>query len=205
MKCAICETRKARRYCPGVRGEICPVCCGTERENTVDCPFDCMYLREARAREKPNELDPATVPNADIRLPERYLEDHPEAGDTVFNALATAIFSMPGVTDYDVRDALDALVRTYRTLQSGLVYETRPTNLIAANLYARVQERLKELREHVKSVRDPEVLAILVFLQRLEYVDNNGRKRGRAFIDSLRPYYQQKTSVLNPEAAPLIV
>ena len=50
--CAICHTRRPRRYCPGVRGHICPVCCGTERENTVSCPLDCPYLREARVREK---------------------------------------------------------------------------------------------------------------------------------------------------------
>ncbi len=52
MKCVICEVRTARRHCPGVRGEICSVCCGTERENTIACPFDCTYLREARLREK---------------------------------------------------------------------------------------------------------------------------------------------------------
>ena len=52
MNCAICETRRPRRYCPGVRGEICAICCGTAREVTVDCPLDCPYLRGSpQARE----------------------------------------------------------------------------------------------------------------------------------------------------------
>ena len=39
--------RRPKRFCPGVRGDICTICCGTEREITVDCPLDCVYLREA--------------------------------------------------------------------------------------------------------------------------------------------------------------
>ena len=33
--------------------------------------------------------------------------------------------------DNDVREALEALIRTYRTLQSGVYYETRPSNPLA--------------------------------------------------------------------------
>ena len=65
MKCVICEERKPRRHCPGVRGEICHTCCGQERENTVDCPLDCAYLREARVREKAAEVNPAGIPFSD--------------------------------------------------------------------------------------------------------------------------------------------
>jgi hypothetical protein len=37
--------------------------------------------------------------------------------------------------------------------------------------------------------RDTDVLAVLAFLQRLEIDRNNGRKRGRAFIDFLRTQF----------------
>ena len=50
MKCRICDTRKPRRYCPGVTGDICSICCGNEREVTVDCPLDCPFLVEARVQ-----------------------------------------------------------------------------------------------------------------------------------------------------------
>src|SRR5437016_14320710 len=117
MTCAICEVRKPRRYCPGVRGEICAICCGTERENTVDCPFDCVYLREARAREKPIELDAsavASIPFSDIRVPAGFLQEHPSIATLVAKAVAEAVFVTPGAIDYDVREALEALIRTYK-------------------------------------------------------------------------------------------
>jgi len=186
----ICEVRKARRHCPGVRGDICSICCGTERENTVDCPFDCPYLLEAREREPKPEYDPKAIPNGDIRVPERFLSDQRETMLLVMLALHDAIFETQGAIDYDVREAIEALIRTYRTLQSGLVYETRPNNLIAASIYDGTQDRVAERRKQIAqesgvSVRDADILGALVLLQRMEYRENNGRKRSRAFIQML--------------------
>ncbi len=98
--------------------------------------------------------------------------------------------------DSDVRDALESLIRTYRTLQSGLYYETRPTNLIAAGLHQQMQEAVEGLRKELAEknampIRDAEILGTLVFLERVELHENNGRPRGRAFIDYLRAYFPQ--------------
>ena len=38
-------------------------------------------------------------------------------------------------------------------------------------------------------IRDSDVLGVLAFLQRLEIDRNNGRKRGRAYIDFLRTQF----------------
>jgi hypothetical protein len=48
----------------------------------------------------------------------------------------------------------------------------------------------------MQQLRDVDVLATLVFLQRLELQHNNGRLRGRAFFDFLRTYF--------PEPAPSV-
>ena len=76
MSCAICHTRRPKRFCPGVRGDICTICCGTEREVTVDCPLDCVYLHEAHQHEKIEPTDPRKFPNQDIRVTEEFLRDH---------------------------------------------------------------------------------------------------------------------------------
>ncbi len=209
MKCAICEVRTPRRYCPGVRGEICSVCCGTERENTVNCPFDCNYLREARLREKPLEIDPANIPFSDVRIPARFLEEHPRIAQLVIDALINAISSAPGTIDFDIRQALESLIRTYKTLQSGLVYETRPENPIAARIYDELQRAVAEGRKEIASnsgvsVRDAEIMSMLLILQRMEYRFNNGRSRGRAFIDYYTQHFPARTQP-NPSASPLIV
>jgi len=213
MKCAICEVRKPRRYCPGVRGEICTICCGTERENTVSCPFDCVYLREARAREKPNEFDAAaaaSIPFSDIRVPVRFLEEHARVWQLVADAVVAAVFATAGAIDYDLREALEALIRTYKTLESGLVYETRPSNPMAANIYQLIQTQIDEGRKQIASktgvsVRDAEVMAMLLVLQRQEYRYDNGRKRGRAYIDHLRQLFPDRAANMHPSASPLIV
>ena len=190
--CIICETRRPRRHCPGLRAEICSLCCGTSREVTVDCPLDCTYLQEARRHERMPELDREKLPNPDVKITEQFLESN--AG--LFNFLSAAVLrqalAVPGVIDSDVREALDALARTYRTLQSGLVYETRPANLLAAGLQDRLREELSDFLKGAKensgmeTIRDADVLGILVMLQRLAFSHDNGRPRGRAFIDYLQ-------------------
>src|SRR5689334_20598294 len=163
MVCVICETRKARRYCPGVRGDICTICCGTEREMTVNCPLECEYLQEARIREKPPVLNADDFPNRDIRVGDEFLRKHEPLLMVLAATIVRSALEYDGTIDYDVRDALDALIRTYRTLQSGLVYESRPANPMAANIYARVQDAVEDLRRRVQehtgmnSIRDVDV------------------------------------------------
>ncbi|MGD1092167.1 MAG: hypothetical protein ABSB35_09260 [Bryobacteraceae bacterium] len=192
--CKLCGKRRARRYCPGVSGDICPVCCGTERENTVDCPQDCEHLQVARVREKPAPLTAANVPNQDVHLTEEFIQQHEELIVWLTMALRQAMEKERAV-DLDSKEALDALIRTYRTLESGLIYETRPQNPFAAAIQTAMRESVEELRTHqaqeagMQTLRDADVLGALVFLQRLELQHDNGRRRGRAFFDFLRSYF----------------
>src|SRR5215469_4020769 len=102
MACAICEIRRPRRFCPGVRGDICSLCCGTEREMTVDCPLDCEYLQEARLHEKPQPLEESQIPNRDITLSEHFLEEHEPLLAFLGRAVAEAAFASSGANDFDV-------------------------------------------------------------------------------------------------------
>jgi hypothetical protein len=199
MACKLCATRRPRRYCPGVGGDICTICCGAERENSVACPLDCEFLREARLRERPPTLEPSQVPHPDIRVTDEFLYRNERLVGFLIQALAEAGFASPGIIDYDAREALDGLVRTYRTLESGLYYESKPANMVAAGIFSHLQQRVEEFRKAsqeqtgVTAIRDADVLGVLVFLQRIEAQSNNGRKRGRAFLDFLRQHLEQRT------------
>ena len=186
ISCAICHTRRPRRYCPGVVGHICPVCCGTERENTVNCPLDCPYLREARQREPERHIDLKDFPNRDIRIDEPFLRRNESLLIIIGGAIAKIAVNERAI-DLDVREALAAMVRTYRTLQSGLIYQQRPDNPIAARIQSAVEDRLAEvgamLQKHGSHLRETDVLGMLVFLQNTEIQRNNGRAKSRAFID----------------------
>ena len=205
LKCKICELRKPRRYCPGVKGDICSICCGNEREQSIDCPLDCPYLQEARQHERPLEIDPKTIPNQDIRVGDQFLHDHKELFTLTTGVVFRAAMETPGAIDYDLRDALESLIRTHRTLASGLYYDSRPVNPIAAALYDKIREGQDEAREILvqkgRTPRDSEFLGVLVYLQREELALNNGRRRGRAFIDLLRgmfPKYQAPAQTSSP-------
>ncbi len=191
MSCRICEIRRPRRFCPGVRGDICTICCGSERENTVDCPLDCEYLKDAHRHERVEPADPDKFPNQDIRVSEQFLRENERPLTFMGVTLLRLGLRTPGAIDYDIREALEALVRTYRTRQSGIYYDTRPNNPVAGAVYeglaSAIEQYRKEEQEHLgmAKVRDADFLGIFAFLQRLELDRNNGRRRGRAFIDFL--------------------
>ncbi len=195
MACAICHTRRPRRFCPGVHGDICSICCGTEREVTVDCPLDCEFLREGRRHEKAQAPTGAEFPNRDIQVSEKLLRDH----EPLLTFLSVTIFQtamqVPGVVDRDVLEALDGLIRTYRTLQSGVHYESRPDNPLAGAIFGALQRGLDEYRSSeqrelgMTKTRDADVLGLLVFLQHFALYQENGRRRGRAFLQALAEFH----------------
>ncbi len=168
----------------------------------MSCPLDCPYLREARAYEKPAPADPNQMPNRDIDVGESFLQRNEVLLAALIQAVAEAGLGTAGAVDYDAREALESLVRTYRTRESGLYYETRPSNLIAAAIQRRIQESIEEFRQALtkrsgmETLRDADILGVLVFLESVEYQVNNGRKRGRAFLDMLR----EQSAAIGPDA-----
>ena len=198
VPCKICNQRRARRECPGVNAGICAQCCGTERENSVDCPRDCQHLMARGTHEQLLPIPEDQIPNRDVRVTEEFIQTHEH--------LITWLTLRAGECDgkgtrgrFDAREALDALARTYRTLESGLIYETKPQNPFAASIQealgVSVEELGKELAKEtgMYSLRDAEVFGALVFLQRLEMQHNNGRRRGRAFFDFMRSYFPERS------------
>jgi hypothetical protein len=177
----------------------------------VSCPLDCPYLREARQREQDPVVDPRSFPNQDIRVDEAFLHrNEPLLLFMASGVAAAALMQEEHAIDTDVRDALAALVSTYRALQSGLYYNVEPDNPIAGRIQKDVMRRIAELEEMLRKnesvLRDADVLGVLAFLQRLELQKNNGRRKGRAFIDFLREFFPPEPSIASePSASGLII
>lgn len=151
-------------------------------------------------RETAPPVSEADIPNRDIRLTEQFIQEQ----EPVLYAMAIALrraMEEGRAVDFDAREALSALIQMYRTLQSGLVYETQPTNPYAASVLDRLKASIENLRKGLQAeagmpvLRDADVLGILVFLERLELQHNNGRRRGRAFLDFLRAYLPEAPEV----------
>lgn len=211
MSCAICHKRKARRYCAGLRAEICPVCCGTEREVTVRCPSDCEFLIEARKHERPMEIDPEQIPHRDVQLTDEFIEDN---ANLIMVLSATIVIESDRnrLVDADAREALAGLIQTYRTAQSGVIYESVPSNPLAARLYRALQEAVAEFLKREKAVfgmaktRESDIMRGLVFLHIFSLDRNNGRPFGRSFLDALpRPQLPGETTRAEDAGSPLIL
>jgi hypothetical protein len=190
--CKICGKRRARRACPAVQGDICAICCGTEREVSLSCPLDCEYLREAHRHEKPLLVDEKQISDPDIDVSEEFVREREELLLFCIYSLLQAALQAPGATDADVLSALEALIKTHRTAESGLVYETRAGNSIAASVQRLFSDSLEDYRkirverERLPSLRNSEILGMLVFLRRIGQQNQNGRPRGRMYLDMLR-------------------
>ena len=195
MNCAICGIRKPKRQCPGVNGAICALCCGTERERTIDCPIACVHLKEGHRHEKPPGLDPATLPNGDIRIPDSFLQEHEWLLVLTGSAVADGALQAAGTTDYDIREALASLIAVYGGPPGLLTAEVQAENAFAENMKQAVQSRVTEMRQRMADagakaeLDDSTIVGALVFLQRLEYANNNGRKYSRAFFDFLMQFH----------------
>jgi hypothetical protein len=211
MTCAICEKRKEKRFCPAVHGRICPQCCGEQREVTLDCPSDCVYLQQAREHEKPRataDLDPASL-FLTVEVSDQFLYQHEHLILGLTYALARSVRADRSLKDNDLIAALSSLARTWETLvNSGLHYETPIPNVAQQAVAAQVQSMLKEYREaeqkHVGYVqlRDSEVLHALVFLIRMGLGRTSGRPKSRAFVDFLLAQFPEKQSAIaTPEEA----
>ncbi len=209
--CEICEKRRPKRYCLALRAEICPLCCGEEREQTISCPLECEYLREAHAREKPNELDPEELPYREVEITEEFLAQNGPLVSEAGRLVAEAGLGMPGTADKDVLEALDAMIRTLKTLESGVIYETKPANPYAANVYERVRAGIEEFRKKwfeetgMHSFRDRDLMGALIFLRRLGDLYQNRRKRGRAFLAKLREAFGRAQHAGTPATRPTII
>jgi hypothetical protein len=130
--------------------------------------------------------------NPDVAVSEEFIRSHEEFLLFCIYSLVQVALRTPGAVDSDVTDALEALIQTHRTLESGLYYETRAENRIAAGIQRSFEasladyQKLRTEREHLSPARNVEILGILVFLHRLGQQNQNGRPRGRMYLDLLR-------------------
>jgi hypothetical protein len=208
MPCAICHFRKEQRFCPALHDRICAVCCGTEREVSLDCPSDCVYLRQARKHERRRTLEDvdraAMFPN--VQVSEQLLyEREPLLAGLSFGIIKAARADA-ALRDRDVIAALSGLTTMHeRLVNSGLHYEPANTNPVQQGLITELRRMITEYREletkHLgySSLRESEVLQLLVFMVRTAYSRTSGRPRSRAFLDFLAERFPEKSAIAEPQ------
>lgn len=209
MSCAICDTRKEKRFCLAVHGRICPQCCGEQREVTLDCPSECTYLQQARAHEKPRSADELRDAELflSVDIPDQFLYEREHLLIGMSYALAKSARADRNLNDRDVIAALTSLTTSYETrVNSGLHYESPTASLSKQAIAAEVQKMVKEFSDAEQKhfgytrLKDSEVLRALVFLVRMGHGRTSGRPKSRAFIDFLLAQFpESRTAIAAPD------
>ena len=211
MICSICEKRKAERFCPAKGEKICAVCCGKEREASIDCPSDCSYLIAAHRYEDQHQRSlSADTPLLDVKIPQDVIHIHQIALSGI--AFTAAKFSAAHATlsDTDILAALQALAETYKTLGSGIYYEKPPDAVLARELYAALAQFLNETKQQPAErpgsppLKDSEIFSLLVFLYRMGLLRTNGRPRARRYVEFLRSQFPAAPELKREESRIII-
>ena len=210
MVCPICNARKGKRFCPAKVESICSLCCGTEREVTIDCPTDCSFLIESRDYEfRRRTFDRKQLPFCDTEIPQSFLVENEKLLAGLSYAICRFARNQPRLVDSDVIDSTRALAETHRTLQSGLYYEQPPTSALQRELYETLDSSLKTFQKEESQQqgiirnRTRDFEQILIFLTQLGTVRSNGRSRSRAFLDFLRGNF--KDYDLGPRTSSIVL
>jgi hypothetical protein len=207
VSCPICSKRKPQRYCPAKGETICAVCCGTEREVTIDCPADCPYLVAAHHYEEEHRkpVDSASIPFADVHFPRTAIDERQNVVVRIGFAVLKFAAMHPDLNDSQALHALRALAETTRTLSSGIYFERPPDAPLSRALYDELAKSLAEIRQReaeragFPTVKDSEVFYVLVFLLRIGMQATNGRPRSRMFLEFLRSQYPAAPEVAREE------
>jgi len=205
LSCPLCNVRKEKRFCPAVHGRICPQCCGEQRELSLDCPSDCVYLQQARQHEEPRRLE--DLPEEElfpaIEVPEQFLREHEPLLVGIWHTLARRYGADRSLTDREVIGALANMAKTYQTMVgSGLVYQEALPGLAQQAIMDAIRLLLQEFRgleqKHLgySALKDAEVLKALVFTLRLAHMQTSGRPRARRFLDFLRERFPDSPAAI---------
>jgi len=207
VSCPICDKRRAERFCPAKAEKICAVCCGKEREVTINCPSDCTYLISAHRYESEHPRDiPADTPLLEETIPQDVVHTHQQLMAELAFSIAKFCAVQPAAVDHDILAAIEALAQTYKTLSSGLIYEKPPQAPLPGELYAALTTFLDEIKKQQAergasaSFKDTEIFYLLIFLYRMGLLRTNGRPRSRLFIEFLRGQFPQAPELKREES-----
>ncbi len=70
-KCSRCRERKAKRRCPALGNDLCPLCCGILREKKIHCPTDCSFLIKHKPYQEQKVIEKRPAFSAEILRDER--------------------------------------------------------------------------------------------------------------------------------------
>ena len=186
--CPLCSNRAAKRYCPAIAEQICPVCCGTKREIEIDCPSSCSYLKASRSYEAEKPLPDPEIAAKAGQYDMRFFEQYHVILDALTHAIVEEHTHARWLVDNDVLEVFKCLKGTMKTLSSGIYYETLPEGPARLSLFRRLKGVLDELMQPDPSARrnilkPSEAIEVVDFLTLVAHGHTSIRPKSRRYLD----------------------
>ena len=120
--CSRCHRRKAKRRCPALGADLCPLCCGLERGKSLRCPPACPHLARHRPYQERKIIQKKPQHGGEVPHDDRldWLILNIEAG------LERIAASIPGFTDRDAVLALEAAGDKIERARPSLLITEQP-------------------------------------------------------------------------------
>jgi hypothetical protein len=199
MKCILCELRKAKRYCPAKKMQICAVCCGEKRGVEINCPLDCPYYVEGQKYQQ-EKITRQRVKKEGVQSYIRRAElynKYPEIFAKIELVLVGTFRTDGRLRNEEVAGALELVIKTLDTEKKGVLYnymsESRVVNEIAIMVLAVIREHKDspELRQG-RITLDYAKEVVKEFLKEVKFyieVDSNPQ----AYLVHISRYHPEKS------------
>ena len=201
MRCPLCQKRPAKRACPALRQQICPICCATKRQVEIACPSDCVFLETAHRH-------PAAVVkrqiDQDVGILMATLGNISERQLQLFFILQTIVVrhkpsGLTSLEDLDVAQAAAALATTLESASKGVIFDESTNSPVAEALRRELKPIVDEVAKSGGSRSERDIAALLRGIER------GARHEGAPVGDSPTSYLELLGRVLRqmpPVAAP---
>jgi len=188
-RCPLCSERPAKRYCPAKETQICSVCCGTKREVEIDCPATCVHLQSGRAYESDKRPVDPTLNLRIQSLGEDFVRNYSWLMDILCTEVLAEYRTSQWLLDNDVLEVYKALGSSFKTLDSGIYYDSLPESAIQRSLYSRLKGTLEKLMRpdaaRPTPLRASDVVNAMDFLVLVASVNSSLRPKSRQYLHFL--------------------
>lgn len=207
-KCPLCSKRPAKRACPALHRDICPVCCATKRIVEISCTEGCRYLESAQrhpAAVVRRQIDAdVTVLMATIgRLTEQQLQ--------LFFLLQSMVIShkpegFSRLMDADVALAAGAMAASLETASKGVIFEEATGSVVAEGLKQTMKPLIDEVTKGGGTRVEREVAIVLRGIERGARHEGGFIPDGEtSYLDLVHRVFEQRSQPKPPDKPPLIV